>query len=112
MVRPHLLCFNALLSWFQSCKETMDRLKEERVAINHYHNFLIMRTDEEVCQWMREQQGLPPQRVGNCFVSSLLDPMILGLIILLQQIFSIYTGAQAGPSARCPSSWTEQEGGS
>ena len=60
---------------------------------------------------MREQQGLPPWRVGNCFVSSLLDPSILVLITLLQQIFSIYTGAQAGPSARHPSSWTEQEGG-
>ena len=75
----------------------MDRLKEERAAINRYCNFLIVRTDEEVCQLMREQQWLPPWRVGNCFVSSLLDPMILVLITLLQQIFSIYTGAQAGP---------------
>ena len=89
----------------------MDRLKEKRAALNRYHNFLILRTDEEVCQWMREQQELPPWRVGNCFVSSLLDPMILVLITLLQQIFSIYTGAQAGPSARRPSLWTEQEGG-
>ena len=89
----------------------MDCLKTERAALNHYRNFMIVHSDEEVCQWMREQQGLPPWRVGNCFVSSLLDPSILVLITLLQQIFSIYTGAQASPSARHPSLWTEQEGG-
>ena len=58
---------------------------------------------------MREQQGLPPWRVGNYFVSSLLDPLILVLITLLQQVFSIYTGAQASPSARHPSSCNQQE---
>ena len=58
---------------------------------------------------MREQQGLPPWRVGNYFVSSLLDPSILVLITLLQQVFSIYTGAQACPSARRPSSCNQQE---
>ena len=85
----------------------MDRLKTERAALNHYQNFVIVHSDEEVCQWMREQQGLPPWRVGNCFVSFLLDPSILVLIGLLQQIFSFYTGAQAGPSARRPSLWAE-----
>ena len=87
-VRLPLLCANALLSWFQSCKETMDHLKAERVALNCYHNFVIVHSDEEVCQWMREQQGLPPWRVGNYFVSSLLDPSILVLITLLQQVFT------------------------
>ena len=54
--------------------------------------------------------GAPSMEGRQLFVSSLLDPMILVLITLLQQIFSIYTGAQAGPSARRPSSWTKQEG--
>ena len=87
----------------------MDHLKAERAALNCYRNFVIVHSDEEVCQWMREQQGLPPWRVGNYFVSSLLDPSILVLITLLQQVFSIYTGAEAGPSARHPSSCNQQE---
>ena len=58
-------CFQYTPVLLQSAKEKMDSLWQEWLALNAYRNWFIMRDNEEVCDWMEAQHGLPPWRVGR-----------------------------------------------
>ena len=52
---------------FQATSEQMALLKQQREGLSRYRNWLFSRSDEEACQWMRDQHGLDPWVVSYCF---------------------------------------------
>ena len=52
---------------FQSTSEQMALLKRQREDLCRYRNWLFSRSDEEACQWMRDQHGLDPWEVSYYF---------------------------------------------
>ena len=64
----------------QSCKECTEALRQEQIKLLKYHNWMVCRDNEEVCTWMRAQNGLPPYVVGTFY--DLFPPSLLPFLLI------------------------------